>query len=59
MFHKVVPDSTPDGSMTLSIRVSDLNTLAAALKTNIDNGLLEAVTMPQLAASRDSFWNKL
>lgn len=59
MFHKVVPDSTPDGSMALSIRVSDLNTLAAALKTNIDNGLLEAVTMPQLAASNDTFWNRI
>lgn len=59
VLHKVVPDSTPDGSMTLSIRISDLNTIAAAVKAKIDAGLLDAVTMPQLAITSSNYWSEL
>ncbi len=59
MFHKFVVDSTPDGSMSLSIRMSDLQTLINAINTKVTAGLLDAVTMPQLAANVDGFINKL
>lgn len=58
MLHKVVPDATADDSMDISIRISDLNTIAAAVKTNIDSGLLEAVTMPQTVID-SNVWNKI
>lgn len=58
MLHRVVPDSTPDGDMAISIRVTDLNTIAAAIKANIDSGKLEAVTMPQTVID-DNAWNQL
>lgn len=55
MLHRAVPSNTADGSMaTTSIRVSDLETIAAAIKTQIDAGTMDAVTMPQLAAN--SWW---
>lgn len=57
VLHKVVDDSTPDGNMSLSIRVSGLNTIATAIKTKIDAGLLEAVTMNNLAADSSNPWN--
>ncbi len=57
MLHIVQPTSTADGSMSsIGIRVSDLNTLAAAIKTEVDAGRLEAVTMPELVGGI-SFWN--
>lgn len=59
VFHKFVPDSTPDGSMSLSIRVSDLKTIVSAIKAKIDAGLLDAVTMPDLAFDNDTFANSL
>jgi hypothetical protein len=49
VLHKFVADSTPDGSMDLSIRVSDLKTIVTAIKTKVDEGKLVAVTMPELA----------
>lgn len=52
MLHRVQPSSTADGSMSsIGIRVSDLETIAAALKTEIDAGRLECPTMPQMAMS--------
>lgn len=57
MLHKVVDDSTPDGDMDISIRVSDLETIAQAVKNNVDAGKLEAVTMPQTAVD-DNYWNQ-
>lgn len=53
MYHRVVPSNTPIGSMgglgSINIRQSDLELIAAAIKTRIDAGTLEAVTMPELA----------
>lgn len=58
MLHRVQPTATVDGSMNaIGIRVSDLTTLADAIKTKIDAGTLEAITMPQLVVERaGSFW---
>lgn len=58
MLHIVQPTATPDGSMSsIGIRVSDLNTIAAAIKTEVDAGRLETVTMPELVGG-ESFWNR-
>ena len=58
MLHRVLPNTTSDGTMgsagSITIRQSDLETIAAAIKTSIDAGTLEAVTMPQLAGN--SWW---
>ena len=60
MFHRVLPSNTADGTMgaadSITIRASDLDTIAGAIKTGIDAGTLEAVTMPQLAA--DNYWRR-
>lgn len=57
MLHRVQPTTTPDGSMnSIGIRHGDLETLAAAIKTGIDAGTLEAVTMPELAANRGGYY---
>ena len=53
MLHRVVSTATSDGTIgaagQISIRKSDLETIAAAIKTQIDAGLMESVTMPQIA----------
>ena len=57
MLHRVQPTTTADGSMSsIGIRKGDLETIAAAIKTGIDAGTLEAVTMPELAISGGGFW---
>jgi len=49
MFHRVQASNTADGSMSsIGIRVSDLETIAAAVKAQVDAGNIECVTMPQL-----------
>lgn len=53
MFHRVLKTSTSDGAMgaagNITIRQGDLETIAAAIKTQIDAGTMDAVTMPELA----------
>lgn len=49
MLHKVVVDSTPDGSMSISIRESDHQQLVDAAKALVDAGTLDVVTMTDLA----------
>lgn len=60
MLHRVVKTSTSDGTMGaaggISIRQGDLETIAAAIKTQIDAGTMDAVTMPELASS--SWWQQ-
>lgn len=51
VFHQVKPSSTPDGEMgEIDIRVSDMQTLATAVKAEIDAGRLEAVHMRDFVA---------
>lgn len=53
VFHQVKPSSTPDNEMgEIDIRVSDMITLANAVKAEIDAGRLEAVHMRDFVA-----WN--
>lgn len=60
MLHRVLPSSTNDAGMgaasNITIRVSDLETIAEAIKTQVDAGTLEAVTMPELAV--DTWWRR-
>lgn len=57
MLHRVQPTTTADGSMSsIGIRHGDLETLAAAIKTGVDAGTLETVTMPELAANNGGYW---
>lgn len=59
MLHTVVPTATADGAMTdYDIRVSDLTTIADAIKAEVDAGRLETVTMPQYAIGGDNYWNQ-
>ncbi|RTL37154.1 MAG: hypothetical protein EKK53_21530 [Burkholderiales bacterium] len=61
MLHRVVRTGTSDGAMGaaggISIRQGDLETIAAAIKTQIDNGTMDAVTMPELALS-NGWWQQ-
>lgn len=54
MLHRVLKTSASDGTMgaagNITIRQGDLETIAAAIKTQIDAGTMDAVTMPELAA---------
>ena len=57
MFHRAQASTTADGSMSsIGIRVSDLETIAAAVKSQIDAGNIECVTMPDLALSAANQW---
>lgn len=60
MLHRVLPTATADGAMgaanNITIRHGDLETIAAAIKTGIDAGTLEAVTMPELVSQ--SWWSQ-
>lgn len=60
MLHRVMPSTTNDAGMgaasNITIRQSDLDTIAAAIKTQVDAGTLETVTMPELAT--DSWWRR-
>lgn len=57
MLHRVQPTSTADGSMnSVGIRHGDLETIATAIKTGVDAGTLEDVTMPELAANGAGYW---
>lgn len=60
MLHKVVPSTTSDGAMggggQITIRHSDLEQIAAAIKSNVDAGTQEAVTMPSCASDSKSVW---
>ena len=62
-FHQIVPDATPDGSMnTIKCRVSDVMTVADAIKAQVDAGKMEVTTLGQLAhdlTSVPSFWGQL
>lgn len=55
MLHRVLPSSTSDAGMgaanNITIRQSDLETIAAQIATSVAAGTLEAVTMPDLALS--------
>ncbi len=61
MLHRVVKTSTSDGTMGaaggISIRQGDLETIAAAIKTQIDASTMDAVTMPELALS-NGWWQQ-
>jgi len=51
VFHQVKPSGTVDAEMAdIDIRVSDMQTLANAVKTEIDAGRLEAIHMRDLVA---------
>ena len=60
MLHRVLPSGTSDAGMgaasSITIRQSDLDTIAAAIKTGIDADTLEAVTMPELAT--EPWWRQ-
>lgn len=59
-FHEIVATSTADGSMsTTKCRVSDLRTILDAIKTNMDAGTLECLTLPSLAVEANNFWHGL
>ncbi len=62
-YHQIVLDSTADGAMnTIKNRVSDVQTVATAIKAQIDAGKMEATTLGRLAldvASVPSFWGSL
>lgn len=59
-FHEIVATSTADGSMsTTKCRVSDMRTILDAIKTKIDAGTLECLTLPALAGEGNNFWNGL
>lgn len=53
VLHKVVPNSTPDNDMTLSIRESDLITICNAIKTQQDAGLLESVSLTDFVSENN------
>ncbi len=59
MLHRAVPSATNDAGMgaanNTTIRVSDLDTIAAAIATEVAAGTLEAVTMPELTGT--SLWS--
>lgn len=60
MLHKFVPTSTPDGSMDgQTIRAGDAETIANAIKTEVDAGRLEVVTMDQFAFEGENYWASL
>lgn len=63
MLHRVLPSTTADGAMgaagNITIRHSDLETIAAAIATQVSNGVLEAVTMPQMALNAPSLWTSV
>ena len=57
MLHRVQPTTTADGAMnSIGIRHGDLETVATAIKTAIDAGTLETVTMPELAMCNGGMW---
>ena len=60
MLHRGMPSNTNDAGMgaagNITLRQSDCETIAAAIKTQIDAGTLEDVTMPELAAS--TWWRQ-
>ena len=59
MLHRVQPTTTADGSMSsIGIRHGDLETIAAAIKTAVDAGTLETVTMAELAMADSGYWGK-
>lgn len=61
-FHKIVPDSTADGAMdSVSCRISDMLTIANAIKARLDDGTMEAITFPELAlrVEQGSYWSRI
>lgn len=59
MLHRVHPTTTTDGSMSsIGIRKGDLETIAEAIKTAVDAGTLEAVTMAELAIGDSGCWGQ-
>jgi len=57
-FHEIVATSTADGSMsTTKCRVGDLRTILDAIKTKMDAGTLECLTLPSLAVEAGNFWS--
>lgn len=61
-FHRIVPDSTPDANMnTITHRVSDVTTIANAIKTQVDAGKLDAEMLTTLALRLDGggYWGLL
>ena len=58
MLHKFAPNSTPDGSMDgQTIRISDAELIASAIKALVDSGDLECVTMSEFA-TEPNYWNQ-
>jgi hypothetical protein len=58
MLHSVVLASGQETD-PYDISVPNLKLIANAIKTNIDSGKLEAVTMPELVIDGDNYWNQL
>jgi hypothetical protein len=60
MLHRALKTATNDAGMgsagNITIRNGDLETIAAQIKSGIDAGTLEAVTLPQLASS--TWWQQ-
>lgn len=56
MLHSVVKADGQEAD-PYDISVPNLELIAAAIKTNIDAGKLEAVTMPELVIDGDNYWN--
>lgn len=58
MLHRVLASNASDGTMgasgNITIRKSDLETIAAAIKTQIDAGTMTSATMPEL--SMPTWW---
>lgn len=57
MLHSVVPANGQETD-PYDISVPNLKLIAQAIKTNIDVGKLEAVTMPELVIDGDNYWNQ-
>lgn len=58
MLHKFSPNSTPDGSMDgQTIRYSDAESIADAIKTEVDAGRLEVVLMNDLTFKSNNYWS--
>ena len=60
MLHRVQPTATADGSMSsIGIRFGDLETIAAAIATQVSNGVLETVTMADMALASPTLWSSV
>ena len=56
MLHLVVPDSTPDADMAISIRESDLENIVVTIAENVTANKLDVVTMNDFIAD-NTVWS--